>query len=52
MRSSPSGDYFWSMIENYSAINDEPFATKANGYDGLDAEFIYNKGIVVNRRRA
>lgn len=43
------GDYFWSMIENYSAINDEPFATKANGYDGLDAEFVYNKGLVVKQ---
>lgn len=42
-------DYFWSMIENYSAINDEPFATKANGYDGLDTEFVYNKGLVVQQ---
>ena len=31
------------MIENYSAINDQPYATKANGYEGLDTEFVYNK---------
>ena len=36
-------DYHWSMIENYSAINDLPYATKSNGYDGLDTEFVYNK---------
>jgi sn-glycerol 3-phosphate transport system substrate-binding protein len=35
------------MIENYSAINDQPYATKSNGYDGLDTEFVYNKTLVV-----
>lgn len=40
-------DYHWSMIENYSAINDLPYATKSNGYDGLDTEFVYNKTLVV-----
>ncbi len=40
-------DYHWSLIENYSAINDQPYATKANGYDGLDTEFVYNKTLVV-----
>jgi sn-glycerol 3-phosphate transport system substrate-binding protein len=42
-----ASDYHWSMIENYSAINDQPYATKANGYDGLDTEFVYNKTLVV-----
>jgi sn-glycerol 3-phosphate transport system substrate-binding protein len=45
--SSLANDFFWSLIENYSAINDQPFGTKANGYDGLDTEFVYNKTLVV-----
>lgn len=44
-----AGDYHWSLIENYSAINDLPYATKANGYQGLDAEFVYNKTSVVGQ---
>jgi sn-glycerol 3-phosphate transport system substrate-binding protein len=47
--SSLANDYFWSLIENYSTVNDQPFGTKANGYDGLDTEFIYNKTRVVNQ---
>ena len=47
--SSLAGDYFWSLVENYSAINDQPFGTKANGYDGLDTEFVYNKTLVVQQ---
>jgi sn-glycerol 3-phosphate transport system substrate-binding protein len=27
----------WIMVEQYSAIHDIPFATKANGFEGLDA---------------
>ena len=46
---SLAGDYFWSLIENYSAINDQPFATKSNGFDGLDTEFVYNKTTVVQQ---
>ena len=42
-----AGDYHWSLIENYSAINDQPYATKGNGFDGLDTEFVYNKTKVV-----
>ena len=42
-----AGDYHWSLIENYSAINDQPYATKSNGFDGLDTEFVYNKTKVV-----
>jgi len=45
--SSLANDYFWSLIENYSAVNDQPFGTKANGFDGLDTEFVYNKTRVV-----
>jgi len=40
-------DYHWSLIENYSAVNDQPYGTRANGYDGLDTEFVYNKTLVV-----
>ena len=44
-----AGDYHWSLFENYSAINDLPYATKANGYQGLDTEFVYNKTTVVSQ---
>lgn len=44
-----ANDYFWSLIENYSAINDQPFATKSNGFDGIDTEFVYNKTKVVGQ---
>jgi sn-glycerol 3-phosphate transport system substrate-binding protein len=47
--SSLAGDYFWSLVENYSIINNQPFGTKANGYDGLDTEFVYNKTTVVQQ---
>ena len=47
--SSLASDYFWSMIENYSTMNDQPLGTKANGYDGLDTEFVYNKTRVVQQ---
>jgi sn-glycerol 3-phosphate transport system substrate-binding protein len=46
---SLAGDYFWSLIENYSAINDQPFGTRSNGFDGLDTEFVYNKTRVVGQ---
>lgn len=44
-----AGDYHWSWFENYSAINDLPYATRSNGYDGLDTQFVYNKGPVVGQ---
>jgi len=47
--SSLAGDFFWSIIENYSTVNDLPFATKANGYDGLDTVLVYNKTKVVQQ---
>ena len=33
----------WIQLENYSAWNGLPFATKNNGFDGLDAELDFNK---------
>jgi len=37
----------WTQIENYSAIHNIPFATKANGYEGLDCELAINNDKVV-----
>ncbi len=37
----------WVMIENYSAIQNIPLATKANGFDGLDTELTINNPMVV-----
>lgn len=47
--SSLAGDYFWSLMENYSTVNDQPWGTKSNGYDGLDTEFVYNKTRLVGQ---
>ncbi len=44
-----AGDYHWSLFENYSAINDQQYATRGNGYDGLNTEFTYNKTSVVQQ---
>jgi len=38
----------WTQIENYSAIHNIPFASKANGYEGLDCELLINNDKVVN----
>jgi sn-glycerol 3-phosphate transport system substrate-binding protein len=43
------GDYEWSFLENHSAINDIPYATKRNGLDGLDTSFVFNKGKLVDQ---
>jgi len=32
----------WIQLEQFSAIHDLPFATKANGFEGLDAELKFN----------
>ena len=32
----------WSMLENFSAWHDVPFATKDNGFAGLDTELVFN----------
>jgi len=33
----------WMPLEQFSAIHNLPIATKNNGYDGLDAELVFNK---------
>ncbi len=38
----------WTQVENYSAIHNLPFASKANGYEGLDTELLINNDKVVN----
>jgi len=37
----------WAHVENYSAVNDQPLGTKANGLYGLDAELVFDKTRVV-----
>ncbi len=32
----------WIHLENFSAYHDTPFATKANGFNGLDTELAFN----------
>src|SRR5262249_3331688 len=32
----------WTLIENYGAWHDLPFATKANGFGGIDIELKFN----------
>lgn len=44
-----NSDFIWSLVEAYSAINDQPFGTKANGRDGLDTEYVYNTTRVVDQ---
>ena len=38
----------WTQVENYSAIHDLAFASKADGYEGLDCELLINNPKVVN----
>ena len=38
----------WTQVENYSAIHNIPFATRANGYEGLDCELAINNPKVVH----
>jgi len=38
----------WTQVENYSAIHNIPFASKANGYQGLDTELMINNPMVIN----
>jgi len=37
----------WTQIENYSAIHNIPFASRANGYEGLDCKLEINNPQVV-----
>ena len=36
--------YLWIHLEQFSAIHDQPIATRGNGYEGLDAEYVFNRG--------
>ena len=38
-----SANESWQLMEQFSAIHNQPIATKNNGYDGLDAELVFNK---------
>ncbi|MBX9464427.1 MAG: extracellular solute-binding protein [Aquamicrobium sp.] len=42
-----ANDFFWSLIENYAALHDQPYGTLANGFDGLGTEFVFNKSPLV-----
>jgi sn-glycerol 3-phosphate transport system substrate-binding protein len=37
----------WIQIENFSAWHNVPIGTQANGFDGLDTEFVYNSPLHV-----
>jgi len=32
----------WVMLENFSALHNVPFATKANGFGGVDTQLVFN----------
>ncbi|MCC5979518.1 MAG: sn-glycerol-3-phosphate ABC transporter substrate-binding protein UgpB [Salinarimonas sp.] len=37
----------WVQLENFSALHNVPFATNANGFEGLDTEFRFNSDLHV-----
>jgi sn-glycerol 3-phosphate transport system substrate-binding protein len=37
----------WIQLENFSAWHNVPFGTKANGFEGLDTEFVFNSPLHV-----
>jgi len=37
----------WVQLENLSAIHDQPYGTKENGFAGLDTEFTFNGDVQV-----
>jgi len=37
----------WIHLENFSAWHNAPFGTKANGFEGLDTEFVFNSPLHV-----
>ncbi|MDE1993702.1 MAG: extracellular solute-binding protein, partial [Rhizobiaceae bacterium] len=47
MASNISADESWQIMEQFSAIHNQPVATKNNGYDGLDARLEVNKTLFV-----
>src|ERR1700720_4600093 len=36
----------WINVENFSAFHDLPMSTKANGFDGLDAQLNFNNPLM------
>ncbi len=42
-----SRDEIWQYGEQFLAVHGQPIATERNGYDGLDAELVFNKGLWV-----
>jgi sn-glycerol 3-phosphate transport system substrate-binding protein len=38
-----SNNEVWQYIEQFEAVNGEAIATKKNGFEGLDAELVFNK---------
>jgi sn-glycerol 3-phosphate transport system substrate-binding protein len=39
-----SQDEVWQLLEQFSAIHNQPVATENNGYSGLNGELVFNKG--------
>src|SRR3954447_267746 len=37
----------WIQLEQYSALHNLPFATKSDGFDGLDSELLFNSKVHV-----
>ena len=42
-----SGWQTWIQLENFSAWHNKPFATKENGYGGLDTQLVFNGDLQV-----
>ncbi len=42
----------WVQLENFSALHNVPFATKADGFGGLDAELVFNSDLHVSHIQA
>lgn len=36
----------WQWVEQFLAIHNQSIATRANGYQGLDAELVFNRGLL------
>jgi sn-glycerol 3-phosphate transport system substrate-binding protein len=36
----------WQWVEQFLAIHNQPIASRGNGYQGLDAELVYNRGLL------
>jgi len=42
-----TGDESWQFMEQFSAIHNQPIATENDGYDGLNAQVMFNKSMFV-----